>query len=90
MVERYKIYSNPDEDPALIEELELFEEINSYHLGYVIGPHINAGGRISNSSLGSTLLSTKDKEEAKDIAQKDNIYFDKFVNLCEVACIKAN
>ena len=42
---------------ALIEELELFEEINSYHLGYVIGPHINAGGRISNSSLGSTLLS---------------------------------
>ncbi len=31
-------------------------EINTYHLGYVIGPRINAGGRIGTSSLGTSLL----------------------------------
>ena len=39
-----------------------------YHLGYLLGPRINAGGRIGNSSLGAELLSTRDASRAQDIA----------------------
>ena len=40
----------------------------AYHLGYVLGPRINAGGRVGKGSLGSTLLSTDCYEEAYKIA----------------------
>lgn len=40
----------------------------SYHLGYVIGPRINAGGRVGQGGLGATLLSTESEEKAHDIA----------------------
>lgn len=39
-----------------------------YHLGYVIGPRINAGGRVGRSDLGSNLLSTSSDDEAHNIA----------------------
>ncbi|ABD45889.1 single-stranded-DNA-specific exonuclease RecJ [Neorickettsia sennetsu] len=52
----------------LTKELKLFSTLEAYHLGYVIGPHINAGGRISQSSLGSRLLSTQNPAEAEEIA----------------------
>jgi single-stranded-DNA-specific exonuclease len=39
-----------------------------YHLGYVIGPRINAGGRVGRSDLGSNLLSTTSEDEAHNIA----------------------
>lgn len=39
-----------------------------YHLGYVIGPRINAGGRVGRSDLGSNLLSTSSGDEAHNIA----------------------
>jgi single-stranded-DNA-specific exonuclease len=55
---------------TLIAELGIFDEISAYHLGYIIGPHINAGGRISKSSLGSQLLCTKCSQEAKKIAHQ--------------------
>ena len=29
-----------------------------YHLGFMIGPRINAGGRIGNAALGARLLTT--------------------------------
>lgn len=53
---------------ALIEQLGIKGELTAYTLGYIIGPHINAGGRISKSSLGSRLLSSNDEEEALEIA----------------------
>ncbi len=37
-------------------------------LGFMLGPRINAGGRIGNASLGVTLLTTKDSQEATRIA----------------------
>jgi len=40
----------------------------SYHLGFVLGPRINAGGRIGDASLGYRLLATHDDLEAADIA----------------------
>ena len=35
--------------------------MHDYHLGFVIGPRINAGGRVGKSSLGTELLLCKEK-----------------------------
>lgn len=42
--------------------------VDAQHLGYVLGPRINAGGRIGQSDLGARLLVTEDDAEANDIA----------------------
>ncbi len=39
-----------------------------YHLGFVVGPRINAGGRIGNAALGVRLLTAADDIEARPIA----------------------
>ncbi len=39
-----------------------------YHLGFLIGPRINAGGRIGDAALGARLLATTDELEARAIA----------------------
>jgi single-stranded-DNA-specific exonuclease len=39
-----------------------------YHLGFVIGPRINAGGRVGRADLGSRLLSSNSEEEAGNIS----------------------
>jgi single-stranded-DNA-specific exonuclease len=40
----------------------------SYHLGYVLGPRLNAGGRIGRSDLATCLLSGEDEPRAIEIA----------------------
>jgi len=40
----------------------------SFHAGFILGPRINAGGRIGRSDLGARLLSTDDPREAADLA----------------------
>jgi len=42
----------------------------SYHLGFVLGPRVNAGGRIGKADLGARLLSTTDPHEAKAMAER--------------------
>lgn len=59
---------------AFCDLLNIENELTSYHLGYVIGPRINAGGRVGESSLGAKLLSTDSYEEALDIAKKLELY----------------
>ncbi len=39
-----------------------------YHLGFVLGPRVNAGGRIGAADLGARLLSTADPVEAGRLA----------------------
>lgn len=39
-----------------------------YHLGFVLGPRINAGGRVSEGGLGAALLTTNNEIEAYNIA----------------------
>lgn len=39
-----------------------------YHLGFLLGPRINAGGRIGDSGLGVKLLMTRDDLEARALA----------------------
>jgi single-stranded-DNA-specific exonuclease len=40
------------------------------HAGFILGPRINAGGRIGKSDLGARLLSTDDPDEARALAQE--------------------
>ncbi|PVB63549.1 single-stranded-DNA-specific exonuclease RecJ [Labrenzia sp. 011] len=42
----------------------------SYHLGFLLGPRINAGGRIGDAALGARLLTTQDPHEARAIAER--------------------
>ena len=53
------------------------EEINSYHLGFLLGPRINAGGRLGQPTLGTKLLSTSDKSLAIEISKQMNDLNDK-------------
>lgn len=39
-----------------------------YDLGFVLGPRLNAGGRVGDASLATRLLSTEDPAEAADLA----------------------
>lgn len=48
-------------------------EVSAYHLGFVVGPRINAGGRIGESTLGATLLSCENEVEATEIANRLNV-----------------
>ena len=55
---------------ALADIARIDSAPNSYHLGFVIGPRINAGGRVGNASLGARILSTDDPHEAAALAQR--------------------
>ena len=48
--------------------------LNTYHLGYVLGPRINAGGRVGKCSHGANLLLSKDTKEIFKIASELEIY----------------
>lgn len=54
---------------ALARVSRIGEPINTFHLAYLIGPRINAGGRIGDAALGSRLLATDDPVEAASIAE---------------------
>lgn len=53
---------------ALLDAASLNQAPTPYHLGFVLGPRINAGGRIGDAALGAKLLSIDDETEAARIA----------------------
>ena len=46
------------------------KEITAYHLGFVIGPCLNASGRLDSAKKGLELLLMEDDEEAEKLAQE--------------------
>lgn len=50
-----------------------FKDINLYHLGYLIGPRVNAAGRIGSPIDGVKLLVSNDEKLCQDIAEKLDI-----------------
>lgn len=54
---------------ALIRAARISEPVNAFHLAFLLGPRINAGGRIGDAALGSRLLATDDPVEAREIAE---------------------
>lgn len=55
---------------ALSDVARLDSAPAAYHLGYVLGPRINAGGRIGKADLGARLLSTRDPHQAAALAER--------------------
>ncbi|MGP1358125.1 single-stranded-DNA-specific exonuclease RecJ [Roseicyclus sp.] len=55
---------------ALADVAHLDRAPTSYHLGFVLGPRVNAGGRIGQADLGARLLATDDAEEAMALARR--------------------
>ncbi|TAD76594.1 MAG: single-stranded-DNA-specific exonuclease RecJ [Sphingomonadales bacterium] len=53
---------------ALMDASRLSRAPQASDLGFALGPRINAGGRIGESTLGVRLLTTTDPEEARSIA----------------------
>ena len=53
---------------ALADVARLDSAPRAHHLGYVIGPRINAGGRIGAATMGARLLATQDAAEAEALA----------------------
>lgn len=54
---------------ALARVARIGEPLNTFHLAFLLGPRINAGGRIGDAALGSRLLATDDPVEAGTIAE---------------------
>ncbi|MEL6641342.1 MAG: single-stranded-DNA-specific exonuclease RecJ [Pseudomonadota bacterium] len=55
---------------ALADVAGLDQAPTSYHLGFLLGPRINAGGRIGKADLGARLLATDNPTEAAAMAAK--------------------
>ena len=55
---------------ALADVAGIGERIDAYHLGFILGPRVNAGGRIGEADLGARLLSTDDPVAARQWAER--------------------
>ncbi len=55
---------------ALADVAGLDAPPSAYHLGYILGPRVNAGGRVGRADLGARCLSTTDSDEARALAEK--------------------
>lgn len=56
---------------AMITVCELQDKpINSYTIGFIIGPRINAAGRLDSAEAVVKMLTTENKDEALEIAKK--------------------
>lgn len=55
---------------ALVDKSNISEMPTAFHLGYVLGPRINACGRVGDAALGNRLLCMQDENQAKILADK--------------------
>lgn len=55
---------------ALADVAGLAETPQAFHLGFLLGPRVNAGGRVGEADLGVRLLTTRDPIEATDLAKR--------------------
>ena len=55
---------------ALVQESSINQFLNEYHLGFVLGPRINAGGRVGNSRIGVDLLTSNDTNMSNILSKK--------------------
>lgn len=59
---------------TLLDMANISEKPDAYHLGFVLGPRINACGRVGSASISSRLLCTSNPIEAKSLAEDMNTY----------------
>ncbi|MCE2509867.1 MAG: single-stranded-DNA-specific exonuclease RecJ [Alphaproteobacteria bacterium] len=53
---------------ALMDVARLETRPGAYHLGFLLGPRVNAGGRVGEAGIGAKLLATEDALEARELA----------------------
>jgi single-stranded-DNA-specific exonuclease len=53
---------------ALASLASVAPPFSAYHLGFIFGPRINAGGRVGRCDIGARLLATNDPNEAGQLA----------------------
>ena len=53
---------------ALADVARIAEPPGCYHAGFLLGPRVNAGGRVGEAGLGARLLTTEDPVEARELA----------------------
>ena len=53
---------------ALAEVAGVSEALDTYHAGFILGPRVNAGGRVGRADAGTRLLTTEDASEARALA----------------------
>ena len=58
----------------LLDRAGVNEPPSAYHCGFVIGPRINAGGRVGQSYLGANLLSTQDEKQVEEYCQRLELF----------------
>ena len=57
---------------TLADLCKIESQPTTYHLGYILGPRINAGGRVGKSSHGAELLTSNDPQRTYQIANDLN------------------
>ncbi|MGR3548828.1 MAG: single-stranded-DNA-specific exonuclease RecJ [Roseovarius sp.] len=55
---------------ALSDVARMDSAPNAYHLGFLLGPRVNAGGRIGKADLGARLLACDNPAEARAMAER--------------------
>jgi len=55
---------------ALADIAGISERLGAYHVGFIVGPRVNAGGRVGSADLGARLLATADAALANDLARQ--------------------
>ena len=55
---------------ALAQVARIKEALNTYHAGFLLGPRVNAGGRVGRAEAGAKLLTTSDESEARHLAEE--------------------
>lgn len=55
---------------ALADVARVDSKLSEYHAGFLLGPRVNAGGRVGDAPLGAQLLMTQDETEATEIARR--------------------
>ena len=55
---------------ALADVASIDRPLDAYHAGFLLGPRVNAGGRVGDSGLGVRLLTTDDPAEARPLAEQ--------------------
>lgn len=65
------------------------EKPDAYHLGFVLGPRINACGRVGKASIASQLLCTSNPIEAQQLVDEMNTYNDKRKDIEEYVFIQS-
>ena len=73
---------------ALADVAGVNEALKAYHAGFVLGPRVNAGGRVGESGLGAALLTTEDVGEAQSIAKRLDDY-NQERRAIEATCLEA-